>query len=879
MNSNTVALGVIACLATATACLAAVPATVVETEVELKTYPFFDPDPVPATEKTRYPYFFIDGTSAVGTPRRWKAVVLENDKVKVTILPEIGGKVWGAVDKVSGREFIYYNHVVKFRNISQRGPWCSGGIEFNFGLLGHGPWTATPVSYFVRRNADGSASCFVSDEELATRTVWQVEVNLPAEAEGFLTRTVWYNASGFPTAYYHWMNAAYTVRGNPTFEYPGRAYIGHDGKSHAWPVDPDGHDLHVFAENAFGLAKSEHVVQGDNGFYGIWWKDWGVGSAHLNHVTQKYGRKVWLWPLSRAGAIWEDLLTDEDGQYTELQSGRVFNQPQVTSYLTPFKHPSFAPGVTDTFEEEWRVVRDRAFFDRAWDEKNYSDRPQRLPDDFDWNSLYGHFILGEQHLNQKFERKGEEELLKALELDRHYAPALDRLALLAARRGDYAKARAYAARALSLDTYDAAANYADGLALFAAGDFHRACERLGLAAYSPVYRAAAFVQVARAELAQRRWKTADEMADKALQADALNRDAKLVRIVAARKLGDAPRAKALAEALLATLPLCHGARYELNLVDAASEPFAKYVRNELAHEAYLSLGTWYAEAGLFEDAERVFARAAELTIVGTVLRAHALHRLGKADEAAATLTAAAAQSVRFAFPSRRETLPALDWAVASDGSWKFRYLRGVLLASFARDAEADADLDACAASPDDPVFYLYRATRRQDDAKLADLRRAAKLGGDWRVGLALGAYFMAGKDASSALRELKPYLAAGANKINIAYANALVADRRYRETVEFLDKTTFLPSEHGDNAAGAWVCAWRHLAELALEKGDERAAEDAVAKAVSFPERLGVGRPYQLNFKPDQDGRNPFADWPERLRAMAEKAFASPAAK
>ena len=149
----------------------AAPATVVETEIELKTYPFSDPDPVPATDRTRYPYFFFDGTSATGAPRVWKAVVLENDKVKVTVLPEIGGKVWGAVDKVTGRAFIYYNHVVKFRNISQRGPWCSGGIEFNFGLIGHGPWTATPVSHFVRRNADGSVSCFVSEEELATRTV------------------------------------------------------------------------------------------------------------------------------------------------------------------------------------------------------------------------------------------------------------------------------------------------------------------------------------------------------------------------------------------------------------------------------------------------------------------------------------------------------------------------------------------------------------------------------------------------------------------------------------------------------------------------------------------------------------------------------------
>lgn len=851
----------------------AAPATVVETEIELKTYPFSDPDPVPATDRTRYPYFFFDGTSATGAPRVWKAVVLENDKVKVTVLPEIGGKVWGAVDKVTGRAFIYYNHVVKFRNISQRGPWCSGGIEFNFGLIGHGPWTATPVSHFVRRNADGSVSCFVSEEELATRTVWQVEINLPADAEGFLTRTVWYNASGFPTAYYQWMNAAYTVRGNPSFEFPGRAYIGHEGDSHAWPVDPDGHDLHVFTQNAFGGAKSEHVLEGDNGVYGIWWNDWKVGSAHLNHITQKYGRKVWLWPQSRSGAIWEDLLTDGDGQYTELQSGRLFSQASGQTHRTPFKHPSFAPGVTDTFEEEWRVVRDRAFFDRAWDERAFVSRPQTAPRDFDWESVYGHFVAGEQFLYQKLEHKAEAEFLKALEKDCHYAPAIDQLALLAVRHGDSAKARRLAAHALSIDTYDPSANYADGLAAFADGDYRLAKERLGLAAYAPTFRAAAFVRVAWAELAEGNWAMATEMAEKALLADALNRDALLVRVVAARKGGDAGRAKALAEEILARLPLCHGARHELNLVDATAEPFETYVRGELPQETYLSLGTWYEEAGLFDEAASLFARAAKATAVGTIRLAYVRHRQGQSAAAAETLSAAARQTIRFALPFRRETLPALDWAVQQGDSWKFRYLRGVLLASLVRDAEADADLDACGARPDDPVFYLYRATRRVGDARLADLRRAAQLGGDWRTGLALAAFFTARGDAKGAVRELKPYLASGANKINIAYANALVADRQYRAAIDFLEKTVFLPSEHGDNAAAAWIRAWKALAEAAQAKGDAAATREAVAKAVSFPERLGTGRPYELDFRADKTGRNPFGDWPEDLRRMAEEAF------
>ena len=120
-----------------------------------------DPDPVPATTERRYPYFRYDGSTDVPERRTWKTVTLESDRLAVTILPEVGGKVWGAYDKVAKRDFLYANHVMKFRDIAMRGPWTSGGIEFNFGVIGHSPCTSTPVDWHVRTNGDGSASCFV----------------------------------------------------------------------------------------------------------------------------------------------------------------------------------------------------------------------------------------------------------------------------------------------------------------------------------------------------------------------------------------------------------------------------------------------------------------------------------------------------------------------------------------------------------------------------------------------------------------------------------------------------------------------------------------------------------------------------------------------
>ncbi|MDR1221275.1 MAG: DUF5107 domain-containing protein, partial [Tannerella sp.] len=103
-------------------------AVVREEPVELTTYPYGDPDPVAHPESPFYPYFKFDGYAHEGQPRKWETVTLENDYIRLTVIPAIGGKIWGAVEKSTGREFIYFNHAVKFRNIAMRGPWTSGGI-------------------------------------------------------------------------------------------------------------------------------------------------------------------------------------------------------------------------------------------------------------------------------------------------------------------------------------------------------------------------------------------------------------------------------------------------------------------------------------------------------------------------------------------------------------------------------------------------------------------------------------------------------------------------------------------------------------------------------------------------------------------------------
>ena len=320
-------------------------ATVTETVETVKTYPFSDPDPVADPSDLFYPYFRFDGFSAKGTDRQWKVVSLENDYIKLTLFPEIGGKIWGAVDKTTGKEFIYNNHVVKFRDIAMRGPWTSGGIEFNFGIIGHAPTSSTPVDYVTRQKPDGSVSCYVSSYELVTRTLWTVEVNLPKDKAYFTTTTTWHNSSSIDQPYYQWMNAGYPAAGNVEFCYPGTNYIGHGGELHSFPLDEQGRDISWYEKNDFGNSKSYHIVGKYNDFYGAYWHDNDFGSIHHADYDEKLGMKIFLWGLSREGGIWEDLLTDTNGQYIELQSGRMY------------KHTAFGPQATDRWTEYWFPVK------------------------------------------------------------------------------------------------------------------------------------------------------------------------------------------------------------------------------------------------------------------------------------------------------------------------------------------------------------------------------------------------------------------------------------------------------------------------------------------------------------------------------------------
>lgn len=220
---------------------------------------------------------------------------------------------------------------MKFRSIGIRGPWTSGGIEHNFGLdLGHAPWAAAPVDYLMKENADGSVSCIVGGIDLASRTQWRVNILCPKTKPILKPKA----CGTIPLPYMMLI-------------YPGKMLLLREPmiySSFPWHLSCgarwvcasvadgyEGRDLSWYKNNDFGGHKSYHVVGTYTNWFGGYWHDEDFGFGHWAPYSDAPGKKIWIWSLARDGAIWEDLLTDTDGQYIEAQSGVKLNQAGETS--------------------------------------------------------------------------------------------------------------------------------------------------------------------------------------------------------------------------------------------------------------------------------------------------------------------------------------------------------------------------------------------------------------------------------------------------------------------------------------------------------------------------------------------------------------------
>ncbi len=111
-----------------------------------------------------YPLPVIERIASEPCDRRWDAIHLENEFVRVMVLPQIGGRIHVGLDKTNGYDFFYRQNVIKPALVGLAGPWISGGVEFNWPQH-HRPATFMPVETSIERHADGSATVWCSQHD------------------------------------------------------------------------------------------------------------------------------------------------------------------------------------------------------------------------------------------------------------------------------------------------------------------------------------------------------------------------------------------------------------------------------------------------------------------------------------------------------------------------------------------------------------------------------------------------------------------------------------------------------------------------------------------------------------------------------------------
>jgi len=902
-------------------------ATVTEERRTLATYGFSEPNPVPIlTQDTRlYPYHRFEGYAHDSEPREWTVLTLENEWVEVWVLPEVGGKVWGARVKATGHEFIYRNEVMKFRNIALRGPWTSGGIEFNFGVIGHTPATATPVEYLTRENDDGSASVFVGATDLPSRTRWRVEIRLPADRAYFETHAQWQNPTTLEHPYYNWMTGAAFAQDDLVLSIPGEAYLEHPGGERRWPVDVEGRRLSVYDENRFDGNKSYHAVGSYNDFFGGYYQEDDYGFGHWGRYEDIPGQKLWLWALSRQGGIWEDLLTDTDGQYVEFQAGRLLVQYSPTGEINPISEVGFEPGASDRWSETWfpveglgglteaskegalfverdqgrLTIRAHAFgagtdtlhvmvagdtilasvaeFDvlepRSWSVAvpagedvtvalptlglRYDSDPAatRLDRPFSTSSdAVASIPWADRTAEAASELLQGRRLPEAraayeavLAVEPWHRDALLGLADLEYRRARYSDGLALVRRVLELDAYDAEANFIAGNLYAAQGDDLNARETFGWAARSTAFRSVAYQQLAAVALRSGRVPDAFRYAGLALAYDAYALPALHASAVAARLQGEQDVWSEALQRISEIDPMSHVPSAERWLAAGAkpetATTFRDRLRGEYPGQELLELGLAYGALGRTEEAINVMTLA-QNTVAEPLARAWRAHATGDAGFLGEDL------SVDFVFPFRREMVPVLEWASSESDHWGWSYLYALVLAGRDRGAEAGVVFRDLENAPDYAPLYVTRALLAGAEAadQERDLRRAVELDPTSRLlRIPLIQHLQSAHRWRAALEVSYAALEAFPDDFDLAllHSRSLNEVGDFEQSLEILEQIRVLPSEHSSEAHALFAHANLMAGLARLDRGDPDAAVVHFVAAMTWPERLGQGRPYE----------------------------------
>ena len=312
-----------------------------------------------------YPYPVIESIADKPTPHDWKVVWLENEYLKVMVMPELGGRIQMAYDKIKQRHFVYYNHVIKPALVGLCGPWISGGIEFNWPQH-HRPSTYSPVDSTIVENEDGSVTVWVNEMERMFHQKGAAGFTLRPgcaylEIQGRVS-----NRTPLPQTFLWWANPAVEVNDQYQSVFPPDVNAVFDHGKRAVSSFPIATGTYYKMDYSAGVDISNYrnipvptsymAVNSKYDFEGGYENDTKGGMLHVASHHFSPGKKQWTWGNGDFGRAWDRNLTDNatssDGlpkgsiregfrPYIELMAGiYTENQPDFT-WLMPYEEKQF----------------------------------------------------------------------------------------------------------------------------------------------------------------------------------------------------------------------------------------------------------------------------------------------------------------------------------------------------------------------------------------------------------------------------------------------------------------------------------------------------------------------------------------------------------
>jgi tetratricopeptide (TPR) repeat protein len=320
---------------------------------------FYVPDAYQGAKRVIYPYPLMDNLSSEKSDREHRAVFLENEYIRLCLLPDMGGRLFYATDKTNDYEIFYRQHVIKPANIGMLGAWISGGIEWCV-FHHHRASTHLPVDYRLVDNDDGSKTLWFGEIEPRHRMKWSIGLTLHPGRNCIETDVRMFNRTEHTHSILYWANVATHVNEDYQVIFPPSV---HTGTYHAknsfihWPISDEiyngkdytgGIDVSWWKNHPDPISIFAHDLQED--FMGGYDHGKDAGTVHVgNHHVVK-GAKLWEWGPGEYGSMWDcEILTDSDGPYAELMVGGFSDNQPDYSWIRP--------GETKHLKQYWYPVR------------------------------------------------------------------------------------------------------------------------------------------------------------------------------------------------------------------------------------------------------------------------------------------------------------------------------------------------------------------------------------------------------------------------------------------------------------------------------------------------------------------------------------------